>query len=54
MTHIFKLLFIFLLNRLSSYKALIGLFPQLNQLKIFGSTVYIFIYKEKIKAKLVE
>lgn len=53
-TYISNLLLISLLDKLSPYKAFTRLFPQLKHLKVLGSTVYIFIYKEKKKSKSVK
>lgn len=50
-TYISNLLFIFLLNGLGFYKTFTRLPLQLIHLKILKFTVYIFIYKEKKKAK---
>ena len=51
MTHVSNLLPTSSLNGLSSYEESTGLSPQLNHLRVLGSTVYTFIYEEERKAK---
>ncbi len=50
-THISNLLPTSSLDGLSPYEASTGLLPQLNHLRVLGSTVYVFIRKEERKAK---
>lgn len=51
MTHVSNLVSIFPLKGFSLYKALTRKISILNHLRLFGSTVYVFIYKEEKKAQ---
>lgn len=51
MTHVSNLLPTSSLDGLSPHEVSTGFFPQLDHLKVLGSTVYVFIHEEERKAK---
>lgn len=53
-THVWNLLFTFLLDRLHSYKLSITLFLKLCNIIIPKFIIYVFIYKKKKKAKFAK
>lgn len=54
MTYVSNLLSTSFLDKLSLYEVLIKFLPKLNHFWELGSIVYVFIYKEKIKAKFAK
>ena len=54
MIYMSNLLFISAFNSQLLFKAFTQFFSNLQYLQVFGSTVYIFIYKKEQKAKSVK